>query len=186
MTQTEPLSPPVPLPKNLAYTYDAENRLASAGPTTFTYDYNGNMLTKGSDTFAYDPANRLTSSTIGGVSSTYRYDGTGNRLERVAGGVTTRFVQDTNRTLPNVLAETDGSGSITAYYVYGLGLLAKILPDGTPYYYHFDSRGSTVALTDATQAVTNKYVYDPFGDVLAAEGSGQQPVPVPGSTRGGG
>jgi RHS repeat-associated protein len=175
VTQTEPLSSPLPLTKNIAYTYDTENRLVSAGPTPFTYDYNGNMLTKGSDTFAYDPANRLSSSTIGGVSSTYRYDGTGNRLERVAGGVTTRFIQDINRSLPNVLAETDGSGSITSYYVYGLGLVSKVLPDETAYYYNFDSRGSTVALTDTFQNVTDSYAYGPFGEVLATGGASSNP-----------
>jgi len=85
------------------------------------------MLTKGSDTFAFDPANRLSASTMGGVFHLpVRRDG--ERMERVAGSVTTRFVQDINRTLPNVLAETDGSGTITSYYVYGLDLVSKVLP----------------------------------------------------------
>ena len=72
-------------------------------------------------------------------------------MVKVKGGVTTRYVLDVNGTLSNVLAETDGSGTITAYYVHGLGLISKVLPNGTPYYYHYDSRGSTIALTDSTQ-----------------------------------
>jgi RHS repeat-associated protein len=84
-------------------------------------------------------------------------------------------VQDANRALPNVVAETDGSGAITSYYVYGLGLLSKVLPDGTAYYYHFDSRGSTVALTDAFQTVTDAYAYDPFGEVVAENGTTPNP-----------
>jgi RHS repeat-associated protein len=175
VTQTEPLEPPVPTPRNIAYSYDVENRLTSAGTTLFAYDNKGSLLTKGTDDFAYDPANRLSSSTIGGVASTYRYDGGGNRLERVAGGSTTRYVQNTNRALPAILAETDGSGSITSYYVYGLGLHSKVLAVGTAYYFHFDSRGSAVALTDAAQNVTDAYAYGQFGEVVASSGSTSNP-----------
>ncbi len=173
VTQTEPLAP-ILASKEIASAYDAENRLLTAGPTTFTYDGNGNMTARGADTFAYDPENRLTQSTIAGASVTYRYDGSGRRMERTD-GTSKRYVVDVNRPLPTVLAETDGSGSFTAYYVYGLGLVSRIYSDGNIRYYHFDFRGSTVALTDPTQAVTDTYAYDPFGKVLNSEGATPNP-----------
>jgi RHS repeat-associated protein len=36
-------------------------------------------------------------------------------------------------------------------------------PSNNAHFYHFDSRGSTVALTDATGQTTDAYAYDPFG-----------------------
>ena len=73
------------------------------------------------------------------------------------------------------MAETDGSGNITAYYIYGLGLISKVLPNNTPYYYHYDSRGSTIALTDSNQNQTDAYAYDSFGSVVNSTGSTLNP-----------
>ena len=96
----------------------------------------------------------------------YSYDGVGNRLVKGTGVTTTRYVQDINGGLSNVIAETDAAGTITAYYVHGLGLISKALPDGTAYYYHYDSRGSTIALSDAGENITDAYAYDPFGNMV--------------------
>ena len=41
---------------------------------------------------------------------------------------------------PNVIAETDTFGNVQDCYIYGLGLAYKLMPDGTTYTYHFDSR----------------------------------------------
>ena len=165
VSQDEPLIPLIPA-QNVAYTHDAENRMTDAGGVTNTFDTNGNMTAKGSDTFTYDYNDRLVESSIGGVVTQYRYDGVGNRLARVTGVTTTRYVQDINGGLSNVIAETDAAGTITAYYVHGLGLISKVLPDGTAYYYHYDSRGSTIALSDAGENITDAYAYDPFGNVV--------------------
>jgi len=174
VSQEEPLQP-VLTPKNIILTYDNENRLSSVGGVTFTYDSNGNMTGKGIETFVYDHDNRLLESNIGGVSSQYGYDGVGNRLVRTHGGTTKKYVLDINRKLPNVLVEADNIGTITVYYVYGLGLIAKILPDGTTYTYHYDSRGSTIALTGAAQTITDAYAYDSFGKVATSSGSTLNP-----------
>ncbi len=170
----EPLTP-IFTSQNVNYTYDAENRLTNIKGTANTFDANGNMTGKGGDSYSYDYEDRLIQSTIAGVITQYSYDGMGNRLAKTEGTATTRYILDTNGSLSNVLAETDGSGSITAYYVYGLGLISKILPDGTAYYYHYDSRGSTVALTDAGENVTDKYAYDLFGKLANSTGSTTNP-----------
>jgi hypothetical protein len=35
------------------------------------------MVTRGTDSFGYDQANRLTSTSVGGATGTYHYDGDG-------------------------------------------------------------------------------------------------------------
>jgi RHS repeat-associated protein len=85
-------------------------------------------------------------------------------------GTTTRYVLDGNRQLTNVLAETTGAGTVTASYVYGLGLVVRVLPDGSELTYHYDSRGSAIALTDATATTTDQYAYGPFGQVVNRTG----------------
>jgi RHS repeat-associated protein len=49
------------------------------------------------------------------------------------------------------------------------------MPDDSTQYYHYDSLGSTVALTDATQAISDKYEYDEFGNISNSEGTTANP-----------
>ncbi len=114
----------------------------------------------------YDYLNRLTSATAGGANVQYAYDGLGNRLVRTFNGVQTRYVIDPNGRLPNMIAETDSTGKPSAYYIYGLGLAYKLLPDGETFTYHFDSRGSTIAMTNSTGRIVNQYSYGPWASVL--------------------
>jgi RHS repeat-associated protein len=94
----------------------------------------------------------------------FNYDGLGNRVSKIVNTSETRYIVDPRGS--NVLAETDASGNITAYYVYGLGLISKITPSGQTYYYHYDGTGSTIAITDSAGSIVNKYAYDTFGKVL--------------------
>jgi RHS repeat-associated protein len=149
-----------------SYTYDAANRIQNAGAATFGFDANSNMTTKTeagqTTTYTYDFENRLTA--VSG-SSQYSYNGQGVRLQKIEGTKTTRYVVDINHDLSQVLCETDANGAITSYYVYGIGLSYKVMPDGTHYYYHSDPIGSTIAMTDDARNIVNSYAYDPFGRV---------------------
>jgi len=165
----EPLGP-ILITNTTSYSYDAENRLTSMGGVSNTFDANGNITVKGVDTYGYDYENRLIQSTIETVASSYQYDGLGNRYSKTADSVTTRYVLDTNTRLTNVLAETDSTGSVLSRYVYGLGLVSQIESDNTVHYYHYDPRGSSIALTDTTESVEVKYAYDQFGRVANSEG----------------
>jgi RHS repeat-associated protein len=168
--QVDPIEPLIST-QTVSYAYDTDNRLTNAAGTVFTYDANGNMTAKGADTFAYDYENRLTNAVVGGIAHQYQYDGVGNRLRATRGGVTTRYVLDVNGTLAHVLAEADAAGTITAYYVYGRGLVSRITAGGSASHYHYDLRGSTVAMTDSGGNVTDKYAYDPFGTVVNTTGT---------------
>ena len=65
-----------------------------------------------------------------------------------------------------LLAEANGSNQILRYYVYGQGLLAMVTPAGASYSYHYDATGNTVAMTDGSQAVVNRYAYTPYGQIV--------------------
>jgi RHS repeat-associated protein len=60
----------------------------------------------------------------------------------------------------------DGTGNILSYYVYdGMGLVAK-MSGSNVYYYHYDGLGSTIAMTDSSGNMVNKYSYDEFGNLV--------------------
>lgn len=158
-------------------TYDAANRVTTFNGTTVTYDADGNMTRGpvgplGAPVFAdftWDSRNRLLAVSGGGGNS-YVYDAENHRLQ----ADTTRYVINPHVRLSQVLMETDASGTPSAWYVYGLGLIGR--EDAAGYRaYHYDRRGSTVALTDAAGAVTDTYRYGPYGELVAKTGSLLQP-----------
>jgi RHS repeat-associated protein len=99
-------------------------------------------------------------------SAQYFYDGLGNRLKAVVNGATTKNVYDA---AGNLLAQTDGNGNITQYYLYGAGLIAMQPQGGGVYCYHFDATGNTVALTDQNQNIANTYAYKPYGELTSGQ-----------------
>ncbi len=158
-----------------ALTYDNANRLIAVNGQAVSYDVDGNMLNvwNGSafDTAGYDSRNRLVS--LG--NTTFTYDADNNRVGQTSGGTTTRYVVDSNARLPRVLMETDGSGTPTAFYVYGLGLIGR--QDAADNYltYHYDRRGSTVALVDTAGIAQDTYQYGPYGELVSHLGATSQP-----------
>jgi len=165
-TQSEPLSPAFS-PEETSYEYNTQrNRLLSAGDLNYTYDDEGRLQAAGSASYTFDCDNRL----IGIDTAQFFYDGRGNRLKAIRGGVTTFYIYDP---WGNLLAEADSNG-ITRKYIYGKGLLA-MATSSDMYCYHFDATGNTIALTDMAQTVVNSYVYEPFGQVLAQQETVAQP-----------
>ncbi|MBR6064657.1 MAG: S-layer homology domain-containing protein [Bacteroidales bacterium] len=159
------------------YSYNNANRLTAAGNLTFGYDNNGNTTSRTGRTYSYDTKDNLTSAS-GDFSASYTYDGLGNRRSATRNGVTRQYVLDLLGSMSNVLMETDGSGNALFYYVYGAnGLVSRIDANNDTRYYVYDYRGSTVAMTDATNAatVTHKYQYDDFGKVLQSEEADANP-----------
>ena len=122
-------------------------------------------------TYTFDYEHRLVGAN-GAVSCSYSYDGGGNRLEAVRDGATTRYIYDA---AGNLLAEADANNVITRYYIYGLGLMAMATPTDEIYCYHFNAIGSTIAMTDATQVIVNKYAYTAFGITANEEETVTQP-----------
>jgi YD repeat-containing protein len=72
------------------YSYGTKpHAVTQVGATSYTYDANGNMLVGSART--WDAENRLTSITKDTVTTTFIYDGDGNRVKKtVNNGTTTK------------------------------------------------------------------------------------------------
>ncbi len=131
---------------------------------TYTWDSNGNLLSNGVNTYSYDYANRLTSVVGALSSSSYVYNGLGDRLQQTVDGVPTNYTLDLNNSLTQVLDDEN------ATYLYGLGRIGAYEPDGYWQYYLGDALGSVRQTTDAVNAITMTRSYAPFGAVTSSAG----------------
>ena len=146
--------------------YDANNRLVSYNGNNVSYDSDGNMTFNGAMSCMYDSSNRLTYA--GGFNYSYNAEDVRILAENYLG--TTTYTYDTNSRLSKLLTKT--TNGTTTKYVYGLGLIGEEINSSFKTY-HFDYRGSTVAITDASGNITDKYVYDTYGKVIERIGSSQ-------------
>jgi RHS repeat-associated protein/uncharacterized delta-60 repeat protein len=152
------------------YTYDAAERMITAGPASFTYDRNGNATTRteGLDVtrYAWDPLGRLTGVDLGARAESYVYDSADRRVQETTATGTTDYVFDGMQVVQST------SGGVTLDYLRGLGeqIIAEQGSSGTAYQHH-DALGSTVALTDSSGAPTDTYDYDAFGQVIDHNGA---------------
>ena len=135
-----------------SFQYDTNSRLISFNGNTVSYDLDGNMLSNGSLSCTYDSANRLVSA--GG--HTYTYNAEDVRSRNLCADEDTTYTYDTNCELSQLLCKT--TNNVTTKYVHGLGLIGEET-NSTFKTYHFDSRGSTVAITDMNGTVTDTFEY---------------------------
>ena len=160
--------------KEVFYEYDRKtNRLLSDGSYTYLYDLNGNRIKKiGNETYNYTWTAENMLSRIDNQSDSieYRYDGLNNRIARISDDQETRYILDISTQLSQVLAESDRNNQIKTYYVYGPGIISSNSADGSVRYFHYNSRGDTIALSDENGLITDKYAYDEFGNILDSEG----------------
>ena len=154
-----------------------------------TYDLNGNLTSDGQKGYGYDCANELASETVtNGWRNEFVYDGLGRRRVRKeyswSGGAWTetnevRYVYDGM----NVIQERDGNNSPLVSYTRGLdfsgtmdgaggigGLLARTDANGSAFY-HADGNGNITAMMDADGNEVAKYLYDPYGNLIAMWGT---------------
>jgi YD repeat-containing protein len=96
--------------------------------------------------FSYDGESRMTGANVANTGAVqYVYDGSGRRVEKIAGGTTTIYVYDAQGRLAaeysNVANPVAGTEYLTA-----------------------DPLGSTRLVTNAAGAVLKRYDYVPFGE----------------------
>jgi RHS repeat-associated protein len=106
----------------------------------------------------YDAENRLSTSTLGGVTTAYTYDGDGRRVQKATGSSTTTYVYD-------------AEGQLAAEY----GALTTPPPCATCYL-TADNLGSTRMVTDSNGTVQSLTDYLPFGEEIQS-GVGGRPAP---------
>ena len=158
-----------------AMTYAEDNRLATYNGHAVIHDADGNMihgpLQGDMAEFLYDSRNRL----IRAGNHVYRYDAEDRRIAQLVEGTEIRYVIDPEAYYSQQLMEADDQGNPIAYYIYGHGLIARVDAEDAYQTYHYDRRGSTVALTDLAGHVTDRYTYGIYGELLTAEGETKQP-----------
>ncbi len=69
----------------------------------------------------------------------------------------------------NVLYETDGQNNVVRSYTYSEGgQLLSMKKGAQTFFYHYNAHGDVIALTDQNGQKVASYVYDSWGNVLAA------------------
>jgi RHS repeat-associated protein len=146
-------------------TYDDDNRLATFNGSSVTSDLDGNLtyapLTNGIfATQTFDARNRYVSS--GGVTNFY--DAANNRVGQNYWTNVITYVVNPNSKLPQVFMRI--KNGVTNYYIYGGGLLYEVTETATATNtrtYHYDYRGSTIALSADNGLVTDRIEYSAYG-----------------------
>ena len=155
-----------------SFVYDANNRLTEYNGFGVEYDLDGNMtsaILSGVEMgFVYDSANRL----INTDSHSYTYNVDNVRIRNYCEGSDTSYVYDTHAKLSRLLVKT--TNGVVTKYVYGRGLIGEET-GGAFKTYHFDYRGSTVAITDASGSVTDTFEYDAYGTLTGRTGMTDTP-----------
>jgi RHS repeat-associated protein len=180
--------------QHLTYDYTPLNQLLTSTPPAqlFAHDADGNM-TRGYTpeghpfSAAYDAENRLTVIMVtnsGSLSARleYLYAWTGRRAQEIRlrpGQGTNRCRQVRADSL--LVQERDDTDNITRDWAWGLnpgggvGGLLRLRQGGQDYQYVYDGRANVTALLDDAQKPVATYGYDPFGVILLANGSLDQP-----------
>ncbi len=157
----------------ITYSYDANDRILTADGDSYQYDLNGNTPQAIEDgeviDYGYDARNRLIEIWGPQGNTQYQYNADGIRVASIQDGEATRYLVDANQAYAQVLEERDASGYVTVAYTYGDDLISQTR-EGLSSYYAYDGHGSTTALTDSDEAVTDTYVYDAWGELLASTG----------------
>jgi len=137
----------------------------SAGSVILCYDANGNMTQKidGSTTsYTYDAENRM-SAVSGAAAATFVYDGDGNRVKGVVGGVTTTYIGN--------YFEWTGSTSTMKKYYYAGGTRAAERKGTTLYWLLSDHLGSTSITATSSGSKTAELRYKAWGETRYSSGS---------------
>jgi RHS repeat-associated protein len=146
-----------------SYTYLPNGWGHSHGPETvngtpYSYDSNGNLYAGGGRAMEWNPDNLLTQVTKDSKTTTFTYDGLGERVKKTSTSTTSIYP------LGDDYEITDGA--ITKYVsVTGLGVIAKKVGT-TTFWLHTDRLGSIQAITDASGTVVQRRSYRPYGDTI--------------------
>ena len=161
--------------------FDPSNRLLEDEAYCYSYDLNGNLIARQAKSagactpggalteYEYDPENRLRRVLSDGVEiARYRYDGLTRRVERVANGVSTRYVYDGE----DIAAEFDGANTAQARYIHGPGIDEPLVVErGGSFAVLADSLGSVVDLVDPAGVIVGAFAYDAFGRLASSSGA---------------
>jgi len=126
-------------------------------------------------TYTWDGENRLTALALpGGSVITNTYGSDGLRRNREDGVETAKYLWDGSR----ILLESDGSDVTQAVYTSSVGAYGDTVSQrrsNATHYHHPDHLGTIWNLSDSSQATSDSYVFDAWGNQLASTGSTVNP-----------
>ena len=145
----------------------ASNRqTASTGPTptTNSYDAAGNQTNDGNVTYSYSDRGRLASVTTAGTTTSYLYNGLGQRITKTGSNVpsgATRYAYDD---AGHLIGEYDQAGSPIQETVYLGDTPVATVKNGTAYYIYADQIDTPRVITDTNNLMVWRWDQaDPFG-----------------------
>ena len=160
---------------NGAAIYDAQDRLLANASTTFAYNLNGSLTNRlptayslQSTAFSYDLFGQLKSVTLpdGRVVSYDRDALSRITAKRIDGVIVKGWIY---KDALKPIAETDASGNVVSFFVYGTSALSPdtMDKDGVTYRFIRDVQGSVRLVVDAATGVAAQRMdYDSFGNVF--------------------
>jgi len=173
-------------------TYDVNGNPVSL-PEAGSLRFNDlNLMTQyGGDEYAYDAAGLRASSRINGKRRNYWISPNAYQAPNVSilnpaesgipGRETGMTANESGPTAPQLdpldqlLQMTDESQKLEKRFVHGLGLIAEENAAGEYLVYHFDERGSTVAMSDAQGDIVNRFAYSVHGGLTNQYGERSTP-----------
>ncbi|MEU9711087.1 DUF6531 domain-containing protein [Streptomyces sp. NPDC047967] len=171
------------------YTYDAADQLTSAttGTTTTAYGYDaeGNQTKKGADAYTYNLAGQISAATVADTAYTYDHDASGNQVATLKDGTVTHRTQwDPHAPLPVLATEYDSAWTVKQSFRYDpLGQPTSVRTGaGALFYYHHDTQGSPVDVTNSAGILYQRWAYDPFGTRVLGTTTGGAPANPPAYT----
>jgi len=167
------------------YNYDAGYQLKSINEQSetenYNHDTNGRVSNISRDAgdwdLKYDSFDHLTGAKnqTTGDEIKYQYDASGRRVGAINGTETRKFLvaPAMGTGLESTELISSANGNLLANYVYaGSSPIMRLDESGNPVYYLTDAMGSVIGLTDSTGASIGNFVYDGFGNIRNASGSG--------------
>lgn len=155
------------------------NKIQQANSTvsanrTFTHNNIGAIAQDGTVALTYNTLGQLTSTTGSPISAlddvSDFYDGLNNRVKKTDLLTSTYYWHDIQGTKNILYEKREGNPGLnySFNFIYGAdGLISRINEStNQTEYFHYDYRGSTTAITNASGVITHKYTYDPFGNLV--------------------
>lgn len=162
--------PPLVSQRPTNYTYELRNRITSNGFTNFIHDGAGNLtnIQRTGATYTWSNYNQLTGIQSSSGNTVYEYDPLGNRRRYND----TYYVLDQQNSNGNILMEAKQNTIPISAYIWGNGLIARVDPtNDSTFYYHYDFRGSIIAITNENGDIVQYYKYEPFGNIYDKQGT---------------
>ncbi len=148
--------------------------VSTAGANSYAYDPNGNLLSATGPglnrTLTYNADNMPATITNGGQTTQFIYNGDANRVKKIVGSTTTRYISS--------LYECDNA-NCTRFIFAGSQRVASIASNGAIHYWHGDHLGSSSVITDITGAKVQAITYYPFGGTRTNQSFTAPSVDVP-------